>query len=56
MILPTIRNLEAIARFATADELLAAAAAATDPRAVDDGGGWRIELPGDPGHRGGGQR
>ena len=50
MILPTIRNLEAIARFATADELLAAAGAATDPRAIDDGGGWRILLPGDPGH------
>jgi hypothetical protein len=52
MILPTIRNLEAISRFATAAELVAAAAAATDPRAIDDGGGWRIRLPGDP-HTGG---
>ncbi len=50
MILPTIRNLEAIARFGTAAEVVAAAAAAGDPRAVDDGGGWRILLPGDPGH------
>jgi 8-oxo-dGTP pyrophosphatase MutT (NUDIX family) len=50
MILPTIRNLEAIGRFANATDLLAAAAATTDPRAVDDGGGWRILLPGDPGH------
>ena len=52
MILPTIRNLEAISRFASAAELIAAAAAADDPRAVDDGGGWRILLPGDPGHDG----
>ena len=50
MILPTIRNLEAIDRFATAAALLAAAEATPDPRAVDDGGGWRILLPGDPGH------
>jgi 8-oxo-dGTP pyrophosphatase MutT (NUDIX family) len=49
MILPTIRNLEAIGRFARASDLLDAAAATTDPRAVDDGGGWRILLPGDPG-------
>jgi 8-oxo-dGTP pyrophosphatase MutT (NUDIX family) len=50
MILPTIRNLEGIGRFARASDLLDAAAATTDPRAVDDGGGWRILLPGDPGH------
>jgi 8-oxo-dGTP pyrophosphatase MutT (NUDIX family) len=50
MILPTIRNLEAIARFPTVDELLAAVAASEDPRGADDGGGWRVLLPGDPGH------
>ena len=53
LILPTIRNLEAVGRFTRAADLLAAAAAAEDPRAVDDGGGWRILLPGDPGHDGG---
>jgi 8-oxo-dGTP pyrophosphatase MutT (NUDIX family) len=47
LILPTLRNLEAIGRCATVDELLAAVSAADDPRAVDDGGGWRIRLPGD---------
>ena len=50
LILPTIRNLEAVARFDTCDALLAALAASPDPRAVDDGGGWRVLLPGDPGH------
>ena len=49
MILPTIANLEAIGTFATAGELLAAAEATTEPRAVDHGGGWRIRLPGDEG-------
>ena len=47
MILPTIANLEAIGAFATAGELVAAAAATTEPRAVEHGGGWRIRLPGD---------
>jgi hypothetical protein len=55
MIFPTIRNLEALARFDTAGELLAAAAAATSvatvlPRVVDDGGGLRVLLPGDVGY------
>jgi 8-oxo-dGTP pyrophosphatase MutT (NUDIX family) len=50
LILPTIRNLEAIGRFETVDALLAAVASTPDPRAVDDGGGWRVLLPGDPGH------
>ena len=55
MIIPTIRNLQAISRFATTDELLAAAAAAADiprvlPHIVDDGGGLRVVLPGDPGY------
>jgi 8-oxo-dGTP pyrophosphatase MutT (NUDIX family) len=59
LILPTIRNLEAIARFDTAAELLAAAAAlvrvpAILPRVVDDGDGVRILLPGDPGYDGAG--
>jgi 8-oxo-dGTP pyrophosphatase MutT (NUDIX family) len=52
LILPTIRNLEAIGRCTSAAELLAAADAAEEPRAVDDGGGWRIRLPGDPDHDG----
>jgi 8-oxo-dGTP pyrophosphatase MutT (NUDIX family) len=50
MILPTIRNLEAIGRFPTVATLLAAVAVAEEPRGVDDGGGWRVLLPGDPGH------
>jgi 8-oxo-dGTP pyrophosphatase MutT (NUDIX family) len=48
LILPTLRNLEAIGRCATVDELLDAVLTADDPRAIDDGGGWRIRLPGDP--------
>jgi 8-oxo-dGTP pyrophosphatase MutT (NUDIX family) len=56
MIFPTIRNLQAISRFGTSDELLAAAAAASDsvptiePRVVADGNGVRIVLPGDDGY------
>ncbi len=53
IIFPTIRNLQAISRFSTSAELLAAAAAASDavptiePRVVADGNGVRIVLPGD---------
>jgi 8-oxo-dGTP pyrophosphatase MutT (NUDIX family) len=52
MIFPTIRNLDAISRFSTAGELLAAAAAIEDiptmqPRIVRDHDGVRIVLPGD---------
>jgi len=55
MIFPTIRNLEAIARFDAADDLLAAAqkiesVPAILPRVVNDGDGMRILLPGDPGY------
>jgi 8-oxo-dGTP pyrophosphatase MutT (NUDIX family) len=56
IIFPTIRNLQAIGRFATSGELLAAAAAASsavpaiEPRVVADGNGMRIVLPGDPGY------
>lgn len=55
LIFPTIRNLQAISRFATTSELLAAAAAAARiptilPRVVADGPGIRILLPGDPGY------
>lgn len=55
LIFPTIRNLEAIARFETVDELLDAArqsgpVAAVQPRLVVDGDGTRILLPGDPGY------
>jgi 8-oxo-dGTP pyrophosphatase MutT (NUDIX family) len=54
IIFPTIRNLQAIGRFATSRELLQAAAAASssvpaiEPRVVPDGNGMRIVLPGDP--------
>jgi hypothetical protein len=55
MIFPTIKNLEALARFDTAAEALAAAAViekvpAILPRVVQDGDGMRILLPGDPGY------
>jgi 8-oxo-dGTP pyrophosphatase MutT (NUDIX family) len=56
MIFPTIRNLQAISRFNTSAELLAAAAAASrsvptiEPRVVADGNGVRIVLPGDEGY------
>ena len=56
VIFPTIRNLQAIGRFATSGELLAAAAVASsavpaiEPRVVADGNGVRIVLPGDPGY------
>lgn len=55
MILPTIRNLEAIGRFERSDDLLAAAAATTTvpamlPRIVAEDGGVRILLPGDDGY------
>jgi 8-oxo-dGTP pyrophosphatase MutT (NUDIX family) len=55
LILPTIRNLVAIGRFETADELLDAAAAQSAvptmlPRIVQDHDGMRILLPGDPGY------
>ena len=54
IIFPTIRNLQAIGRFATSAELLDAAARASsavpaiEPRVVPDGSGMRIVLPGDP--------
>jgi 8-oxo-dGTP pyrophosphatase MutT (NUDIX family) len=53
LIFPTIKNLQAIARFETTDLLLAAAAAAENvpavlPRVISDGHGVRIVLPGDP--------
>jgi 8-oxo-dGTP pyrophosphatase MutT (NUDIX family) len=56
IIFPTIRNLQAIGRFASSGELLAAASAASssvptiEPRVVADGNGVRIVLPGDPGY------
>jgi 8-oxo-dGTP pyrophosphatase MutT (NUDIX family) len=55
MILPTVRNLEAIARFDDVDSLMAAAAAQAEvtavvPRLVQEDGGVRILLPGDPGY------
>jgi 8-oxo-dGTP pyrophosphatase MutT (NUDIX family) len=55
LIFPTMKNLEAISRFATSEELLAAAAAVERvptvlPRVVADERGFRILLPGDPGY------
>lgn len=55
LIFPTIRNLEAIADYKTADELLEAAArersiAAIQPRIVMDDSGVHILVPGDPGY------
>jgi 8-oxo-dGTP pyrophosphatase MutT (NUDIX family) len=56
IIFPTIRNLQAISRFATSAELLAAAARASgsvptiEPRVISDGNGVRIVLPGDQGY------
>jgi 8-oxo-dGTP pyrophosphatase MutT (NUDIX family) len=55
MILPTIRNLQAIGRFPTAGLLLEEAAAlqsvpAVLPRMVADETGVRLLLPGDPGY------
>jgi 8-oxo-dGTP pyrophosphatase MutT (NUDIX family) len=54
LILPTIKNLEAIERFATSDELLGTARDAVsvptiEPRIVTVGNGVRILLPGDDG-------
>lgn len=55
LILPTICNLQAIGRFGTAADLLAAASALGDvpailPRVVAGSGGARVLLPGDPGY------
>jgi 8-oxo-dGTP pyrophosphatase MutT (NUDIX family) len=55
LIFPTIRNLQAIGRFGTSAELLAAAAAAGQvpailPRIAVDGKAVRILLPGDEGY------
>ena len=55
IIFPTIKNLEAIARFDKSADLLAAAAAIEEvptilPRITSDGHGVRILLPGDPGY------
>jgi 8-oxo-dGTP pyrophosphatase MutT (NUDIX family) len=55
LILPTIHNLQAIARFERAADLLAATAATASvptvvPRVVPDGDGHRVLLPGDPGY------
>jgi len=55
LILPTIKNLEAIERFGSSAELLDAARRATavptiEPRIVADGTGVRILLPGDEGY------
>ena len=55
LIFPTIKSLEAIARFERSAHLLTAAAAAGEvpsiqPRLSSDGHGVRILLPGDPGY------
>jgi 8-oxo-dGTP pyrophosphatase MutT (NUDIX family) len=51
IIFPTVRNLEQLARFSTAGELLDAVTA-SEPRVVADAGGARILLPGDAGYEG----
>lgn len=55
MIFPTIRSLMALERFETADDVLAAAASIQEvpailPRIAEEGGGYRILLPGDAGY------
>ena len=55
LIIPTIRCLQAIARFGTADELLLAVGSAASvetvvPKVVVDGRAVRVLLPGDPGY------
>ncbi len=56
LILPTIKNLEAVGRFSSSAELVEAARVATsdvptiEPRIVADGHGVRILLPGDEGY------
>ena len=55
LIFPTMKNLEAIGRFSTSGELLAAAKAVEHvptvlPRVVADERGFRILLPGDEGY------
>jgi len=55
LVFPTIKTLEALARFATADELLAWAAGRSvepiEPRVIVEGEVARIVLPGEPGYR-----
>ena len=54
LVFPTIKHLESLAPYATADEVLAAAAdreiEPVLPRVVTDGAGQRVLLPGDPGY------
>jgi 8-oxo-dGTP pyrophosphatase MutT (NUDIX family) len=55
LIFPTMRSLQALERFESTDDVLQAAAAieavpALLPRIVEDQGGYRIVLPGDPGY------
>ncbi len=55
LILPTIRNLEDVARFETVDEVMADVAARRDiraitPRIVREGSGIRVIEPGRPGY------
>jgi 8-oxo-dGTP pyrophosphatase MutT (NUDIX family) len=57
IIWPTARSLEVLARFDTADDVLAAAQTATQTpaarlRVVEADGATRIVLPGDPGYEG----
>lgn len=54
---PTASNLEALSRFESADQVLAAASSFTEfppvrSRIVEEDGGSRILLPGDPGYEG----
>jgi 8-oxo-dGTP pyrophosphatase MutT (NUDIX family) len=55
LVFPTMRSLVVLQRFASADELLHAAAAIDEvpailPKIIEDHGGYRILLPGDDGY------
>jgi 8-oxo-dGTP pyrophosphatase MutT (NUDIX family) len=54
LVFPTIKHLEALARFATAQEALAAARESPPepilPRVIGDGAGRRVVLPGEAGY------
>jgi 8-oxo-dGTP pyrophosphatase MutT (NUDIX family) len=54
LVFPTIKTLESLSGFGTADELLAWAAGRTvepvEPRVVGDGPAARLVLPGEPGY------
>lgn len=56
LVFPTIKNLEQLARFGSADELLnyarSSTIAAVEPRVIGEGETARLVLPGEPGYNG----